>query len=103
MAIVKVNLGIVHDMDLADRAARYYDLFSERDDVEFFVSLAGEHGGPVLDVGCGAGRIAVEIARAGVHVDGFDLSEQMLRIAEEKRAALSADDRDLVRFFRQDM
>jgi SAM-dependent methyltransferase len=43
-------------------------------------------GGSVLDVGCGTGRHAVELARRGYAVTGLDLSEEMLA-----RAAARAD------------
>jgi hypothetical protein len=32
-------------------------------DVEFYVDLARQTGGPVLDVGCGTGRVAIERVR----------------------------------------
>ncbi len=42
---------------------------------------AGEH---VLDVGCGEGWFASELARAGVHVVGIDVAEEPLRRARER-------------------
>lgn len=45
------------------------------------------HGGPVLDLGCGAGRFVVPLAEAGYDVTGVDTSAGMLAAA---RAA--ADD-----------
>ncbi len=41
----------------------------------------------ILDIGCGTGRHAVELARRGYRVTGFDLSEAQLRAAREKAAA----------------
>jgi 2-polyprenyl-3-methyl-5-hydroxy-6-metoxy-1,4-benzoquinol methylase len=41
----------------------------------------------ILDIGCGTGRHAIELARRGYHVTGFDLSEGQLRRAREKAAA----------------
>ena len=41
----------------------------------------------VLDIGCGAGRNAVPLARAGAYVLGTDLSWPMLRSAAERDAA----------------
>ncbi|MCX8160757.1 MAG: class I SAM-dependent methyltransferase [Candidatus Saccharicenans sp.] len=38
----------------------------------------------ILDVGCGTGRHAIELARRGYSVTGIDLSESMLRRAREK-------------------
>jgi 2-polyprenyl-3-methyl-5-hydroxy-6-metoxy-1,4-benzoquinol methylase len=40
----------------------------------------------ILDIGCGTGRHAIELARRGYRVTGFDLSEGQLRLAREKAA-----------------
>lgn len=40
----------------------------------------------ILDIGCGTGRHAIELARRGYQVTGFDLSEGQLRRAREKAA-----------------
>ena len=40
-------------------------------------------GASVLDAGCGTGRIAIGLSRAGYRVTGLDISEEMLRMAEE--------------------
>lgn len=37
--------------------------------------------GPVLEVACGTGRIAMDLAQQGAQVTGFDLSEEMLGMA----------------------
>jgi len=57
-------------------------------DVEFYRELARGAGGPILDVGCGTGRVAIELARDGHAVLGVDLSAAMLAIAERRRAEL---------------
>jgi SAM-dependent methyltransferase len=36
---------------------------------------------PVLDAGCGTGRVAIELARRGVEVIGVDLDDDMLDVA----------------------
>lgn len=41
----------------------------------------------ILDIGCGTGRHAIELARRGYSVTGFDLSEGQLRLARAKAAA----------------
>jgi ubiquinone/menaquinone biosynthesis C-methylase UbiE len=38
----------------------------------------------ILDVGCGTGRHAIELAKRGYSVTGVDLSENMLNRAREK-------------------
>ncbi|HUQ16935.1 MAG TPA: methyltransferase domain-containing protein, partial [Candidatus Saccharimonadales bacterium] len=77
------------------RSAAYYDLqygFGPSDppwpDVDWFRSVASGTGGPVLELGCGTGRIAVALAADGHAVVGLDRSEAMLgRAAERARAA----------------
>jgi SAM-dependent methyltransferase len=58
--------------------------------VAFYESVARKVGGPVLELACGTGRIALPLAKAGLHVTGVDRSEAMLTIARRKLAALSA-------------
>ena len=57
--------------------------YRNRPDVAFFVQAATESGGPVLEVGCGTGRILIPTARAGIDVVGLDLSPHMLDVCVE--------------------
>ena len=66
--------------DLYDRVVPY----RERGDVAFFVDAAKNAGGPVLEVGCGTGRILIPIARAGIDIVGLDLSQHMLAVCRER-------------------
>ncbi len=43
----------------------------------------------VLDVGCGTGRVAIELARHGIDVVGVDLDDDMLAIARRKAPAIT--------------
>jgi SAM-dependent methyltransferase len=47
-------------------------------DVGFYLELARAAGGPVLELGCGTGRVLLEIATQGIPCTGLDLSRQML-------------------------
>ncbi|MEE8104901.1 MAG: class I SAM-dependent methyltransferase [Planctomycetota bacterium] len=58
-----------------------------RSDIGFYVEEAAQNGGPVLEIGCGTGRILLPTAEAGIEIDGIDHSPEMLRIAHEKLAA----------------
>lgn len=55
-------------------------------DFELWHELARDRGGPVLDIGCGTGRVALELARAGHEVVGLD-ADQPLVTALNVRAA----------------
>src|SRR6478752_7343688 len=52
-----------------------------RRDVPFWQRLALAAEGPVLELGCGTGRVTLPLARAGVKVVGVDLSAPMLERA----------------------
>lgn len=49
--------------------------------------LACDRDKRILDIACGTGRHAIELAKRGYRVTGFDLSEGQLRLAREKAAA----------------
>ena len=72
-------------------------------DIDFYRRLAGETGGPILDVGCGTGRVATALVADGHEVVGIDLSAPMLRLAEQRREALSADVAARLSFHQADM
>jgi 2-polyprenyl-3-methyl-5-hydroxy-6-metoxy-1,4-benzoquinol methylase len=49
--------------------------------------LGADKAKRVLDIGCGTGRHAIELAKRGYRVAGIDLSEAQLRLARQKAAA----------------
>ena len=79
--------------DYHQRFAAVYDTFYRRRNVAGEVALALEllgvsdpHGGGfrVVDFGCGTGSHALEFARRGIAVTGYDVSEAMIAEAREK-------------------
>ena len=70
------------------RDARYYDHAYARykQDVDHYVRLAVEAGGPVLELGGGTGRIAIASARAGCEVVLVDKMPTMIERAKERLA-----------------
>lgn len=53
----------------------------------FYLRLARDARGPVLEVGCGTGRILLPCLEAGIDVEGLDLHAPMLgRLKEKARA-----------------
>ena len=86
--------------------AEFYDdvvPYRTRQDVAFFVEMAQRSGGPVLELGCGTGRILIPTARAGVEVVGLDASPLMLSECRKKLSRESEDVRSRVGFVRGDM
>jgi len=55
--------------------------------VAFYAALARETGGPVLEIACGTGRVAIPIARQGFAVTGLDVVPGMLEVARGKAEA----------------
>ena len=61
--------------------------YRNRPDVTFFVEAAKAAAGPVLEIGCGTGRVLIPTAQAGVEIAGLDLSPQMLQVCRERLQA----------------
>ena len=82
-------MSIVSSYELA---ARYYDAVY-RDapqisrDAAFYETLAVDSGGPVLELGCGTGRVLLAIAARGLACSGVDQSPAMLEECRRKPGA----------------
>jgi SAM-dependent methyltransferase len=72
-------LAIARSVEDPERTRRQVDFLVER--------LGLAPGARVLDLACGHGRHAVELASRGVRVTGLDLSEPSLALARERAAA----------------
>src|SRR5258706_7920985 len=93
----------LYDSFIAD----YYDespvVKGRTQDVAFYRDAAREFGDPVLELGCGTGRITMALAEAGKRITGLDLSERMLERAVQKRAALRVEARERVHLVQGNM
>lgn len=88
----------LHDFD---DVAENYDLYlaemyRKHDNYEgfqdFYLELARTYGqGGVIDIACGTGAVLLHLAQAGIDIDGTDLSEAMVRVAQEKAQSLGLD------------
>jgi len=87
--------------------ARYYDgayaAMKDLIDVPFYVGLARRARGPVLEIGCGTGRVLLPMARMGAAIDGVDSSPSMLGILRRKVEREPPDVRERVRTHDGDM
>ncbi len=52
--------------------------------LDFYQRQIEHYGEPVLELGCGSGRLTIPLAKQGVQIKGLDLSEAMLNLAKEK-------------------
>lgn len=73
-----------------DEYAPFYDWENARTlgrrDVPFWRRLAADAPGAVLELGCGTGRVAIPLGRAGVQLTGIDRSAAMLARARKRVA-----------------
>ncbi len=89
---------------IAARAAVWHDVecASYRADLPLWRTLADERGGTVLDVGCGTGRVALELASRGHDVLGVDADPDLVQVLGDRARerslparAVTADARSL--------
>lgn len=80
-------------MSAYDPFAAIYDRwFPDTTDVPFYVELARETEGPLVELAVGTGRVAIPVAReTGRRVLGIDLSPAMLAQARDRAAAAGVD------------
>jgi SAM-dependent methyltransferase len=77
----------------ADPALYRHRYARRRADIAYYQRLAGQAGAPVLEYGCGEGRITLGLAKAGIRVVGVDHSAPMLaslQAALDRSPALGA-------------
>ncbi len=80
--------------------AQYYDLLyasGAPNDLPLYHELASRQAGPVLELGCGTGRVALALARAGHRVSGLDTSPAMLARLKAKLGDEPAEVRERLR------
>src|SRR5229473_567646 len=94
-------------MDSYAVSAKYYDdaYAAEPDlvDLLFYLDLAKQFGGPVLEIACGTGRILLPSARAGIEINGVDKSSSMLQVLREQLEREPAEIRNRVTISKGDM
>ncbi len=68
--------------------AQTWDLFrgdtSGWEDRRFYLDIIHDSGQPVLDVGCGTGRLLVDYLGLGIDIEGVDISPEMLELCRKK-------------------
>lgn len=71
--------------------AEAYDLEDGGYDADYPLTnqLAQSLGGPILDLACGTGTMAIRFAQQGYQVTGVDIVPEMIKLAGQKAAAQS--------------
>jgi len=75
--------------DFYDYPDVYDALLPARAEVPFYVDMARQQGGAVLELACGTGQLTVPIAAQGLPTVGLDQSRAMLQVAKRRAAAAS--------------
>lgn len=80
---MKKNVDVLEYLD-----GRHYDRKVESkgggDDLPFYLNKANKYGDPILELGCGTGRITIPLAKEGYSITGLDLLNSMLKEAKRK-------------------
>jgi len=76
-----------------DNASLLYDhIFSARLDFNFYKWVTQVFGDPILEVGCGTGRVLIPTALAGFQIIGIDPNASRVKICVEKIAENGVSD-----------
>lgn len=72
---LRYNAGMTYEA-----LVRYYDLENAEftEDLDYWLELAEEYGDPILELGCGTGRVLLNLARRGHALTGLDNAPEML-------------------------
>ncbi|MDE0686460.1 MAG: class I SAM-dependent methyltransferase [Candidatus Poribacteria bacterium] len=83
----------------------FYDYYATglKGDIQFYVEEVQKTGGPVLDLGCGTGRILIPVAESGITIVGLDRSQAMLTMLEKKVTQLNIETQRRIELVKGDM
>jgi ubiquinone/menaquinone biosynthesis C-methylase UbiE len=83
------------DIEYKGLMAQAWDLLrgdtSRWEDRSFFLEVIRRYGPPVLDVGCGTGRLLLDFLSQDIDVDGVDNSPEMLALCQQKAAQMGLE------------
>ena len=96
----------MYGSDETDLVVKYYDLafgISGESEINWYLEKVKTYGGPVLDLACGTGRLAILIAKEGFEVTAIDSSKGMLHVFEDNLLQCSSSVQDRIKIDRQSM
>jgi SAM-dependent methyltransferase len=88
----------MREIDAIYRDGAHYDRLFGRGYVDFWLSQAKVRGGPVLELGCGTGKLSIPLALAGYSVVGLDASAALLKFAASKSGDVKWIEADMRNF-----
>lgn len=80
---------------MAEWWSHFHDDFRAHE-LDYYLDAVSRLGGPVLDAGCGSGRVMVPLLDAGFEVDGCDQSADMITVCRDKARSAGHDPRLVV-------
>jgi len=97
--------SIIQETQYDSWLADVWDIRHEgrEEDVTFYVEEARQAGSPVLELGCGTGRITIAVARDGITIVGVDSSEPMLAVLRGKISKLDGVMQNRIKLVKRDM
>lgn len=75
MTNLYTNTAWLYDIDNRDNLSS---------DIPFYIDYATQQDGEILELGCGTGRVAIALAKAGHRITALDLSKEMLDVFRTK-------------------
>ncbi len=91
-ATASASAADLPDYEYKGLIAQAWDVFrgdtSGWSDGIFYRKIIERYGQPVLDIGCGTGRLLLDYLAQGLEVEGVDNSPEMLALCRHKAAAL---------------
>jgi|GEM_PF-182079 len=99
------DLRVGVEMDSYDHMVRFYEMEHKAflEDLVLYRGFAERCGGPLLELGCGTGRLLIPLVQAGFEVTGVDCSAPMLACARQKLASLPPEVASRVTLIQGDM
>ncbi|EDY82165.1 hypothetical protein VDG1235_1785 [Verrucomicrobiia bacterium DG1235] len=68
----------IEDIDHIYRDGRQYDRLFGEPNMPFWIDIIGACCAPVLELGCGTGKVTIPVAEAGYETVGIDLSSEAM-------------------------
>lgn len=84
-------------------AMSYDTKYTFSQDIPMYARYAESTGGPILDIGCGTGRVLMPMIQAGYQVTGVDNSSHMITLLKSKLSQIQESTRGLVTILEEDI